>query len=499
VSLASSATASKSEASASVVRTGPRRSRTPRCAAEPPVRAEHGDGVVQLVQGRGLDLDLGVVAAAQLQFVGDVREQQQDAAQRVGLAHHPQGPAVRQGPAVVRRGLGGAVEVQLPGLPARIVDDLGQLALLAQPVQQFGVGRALVQPGRVDVEQLLEGDVVEGQPLGRAEDGHRVGEVVQGLVMGLDVTAQGVARLLGLGHVDGEGQDRSGQGAGPGQRLGDDPPGAAASAPGRPAEAFLTHADPARLGQQGLGAAVEDQPLVARLLQTRRIDLGQPGAVGPDQFARRVDHPGRGRRGVGQQAQARLDARTGCADRNSLSQATPPDSRPSTPSRRRRVDAHVAGFALFDQGADLARARRRGWRWPEPRRRRRRHPRAQGGAGRDHGLGRTQQTGHAAVGGQADAQVLEGRQGAVALGQGGGPFGLPGLDLGFARGQTTAQPPGPGADRQCQTRRACRRHKGDFGFRHQSSPADSMIHHSLRRRFAWDRLVKSASERGERP
>ena len=63
---------------------------------QPPVRAEHGDGVIELVEGRGLDLDLGIEPAAQLQLIRDIREQQQDPAQRMGLAHDPQRPAVGQ-------------------------------------------------------------------------------------------------------------------------------------------------------------------------------------------------------------------------------------------------------------------------------------------------------------------------------------------------------------------------------------------------------------------
>ena len=62
--------------------------------AQPSVRSEHGHSVVQLVQRRGLDLQLGVEAAAQLQLVGDVREDQQNAAQRVRLA--PEVPTVAE-------------------------------------------------------------------------------------------------------------------------------------------------------------------------------------------------------------------------------------------------------------------------------------------------------------------------------------------------------------------------------------------------------------------
>ena len=114
------------------------------------------------------------------------------------------------------------------------------------------MGRPFVQPGGVQVEQGLEGGVVKGQAFGGAEDGDRIGEVVQRLVVGVDVAAQGVAGLFGLRHLDGEG----GHGAA-GRRFGDDPPGPAMAAAGRPAEPFLTQPQPARLGDQGVGPAVE--------------------------------------------------------------------------------------------------------------------------------------------------------------------------------------------------------------------------------------------------
>ena len=268
---------------------------------QPPVRPEHRHRVVQLVQRRRLHLKLGVEPAPQAQLARDVRKQQQNPAQRMRLAHDPQRPAVWQRPAVVGGRLSRLVELQLADLPARIVDDLGQHPTLAQPVQQFGMGRPLVQPGRVEIEQGLERRVVEGQPTRRTEDGDGVREVVQGLVMGLDVTAQGVARLLGLGHVDGEDQDRP---AGPGQGLGHDLPRPAPPVPGGPAEAFLMRPDTRGLGRQLVGAPVETGLALARGLHRGTFDLGQPGPIGPDQTPVVIHHPGRRRRGVGDQSGA---------------------------------------------------------------------------------------------------------------------------------------------------------------------------------------------------
>ena len=131
--------------------------------AQAAVRPEHGHSVIQLVQRRGLDLQLGIEAAAQGQLTGNVGEDQQDSAQRVRLSHDPEGPSVRQGPAVVRGRFGRAVKLQLPGLPSGVVDDLGQHAALAQPVKEFAVRRPFVQPGGVEGEQGLEGGVVKGE------------------------------------------------------------------------------------------------------------------------------------------------------------------------------------------------------------------------------------------------------------------------------------------------------------------------------------------------
>ncbi|MNX67490.1 hypothetical protein D3C86_986250 [compost metagenome] len=376
------------------------------------------------------------------------------------LAHHAQGPAVGQGPAVVGRSRGRAVEFQLVRLPSGIVDDLGQLALLAQAIQQFGVGRTFVQPGRVDGEQGLEGGVVEGQPLGRAEDGHGVGQVVQGLVMGFDVTAQGVARLLGLGHVDGEGDDGA---ASARQRLGQDAPGLATAVRRHPAEALLSGVQARGLGHHGVGAAIKAQARLARLGQGLGAGLGQPGAVGPDQLPGPVDHPGRGRRGLGQGAQTRVRRCLGAAQ---LRQAQPGRAAERTPLDR---PGAVGGFqqglerlAALDQPLHLSRVgfvqrpddglgRRRAF-----------------ATGREHrqGLGRAEHRLGRALGRQGQPHVVEHVQGAFAGGGVGAFARQPSLDLGLARPQPLAQPPGPGADRQRQTRCTRSGHIGDVGLGH---------------------------------
>ena len=91
---------------------------------QPPVGAEDRHRVVQLVQGRLLHLHQRVVLGAQLQLAGDVGEDDQQAAERVRLAHHPQGASVRQGPGLVRRRFKPLVECQLASLEPGVVGGL---------------------------------------------------------------------------------------------------------------------------------------------------------------------------------------------------------------------------------------------------------------------------------------------------------------------------------------------------------------------------------------
>ncbi len=333
------------------------------------------------------------------------------------------------------------------------------------------MGRALIQPGGVDVEQRLEGGVVEGQPLGRAEDGHGVGQMVQRLVMGLDMATQGVARLFGLGHVEGEGQN----GPGPAlDRLGDNPPGAAPSATGRPAEAVLMPVGPAGLGDNGVGATVEAQSLFARLFDAVGLHLGQPGLVGPGQPTGCVGDPGRRRIGIRQQAQTALGGR-----------ADQPEPRQPQPGRACRGPAldrpgpagpfqhGVKGLTLVDQGI-------------QPRSRR--PPR---GVQHDQagvtgvvfvaaeftgqgcpGLGRSQPPG-LSIGRQGQPHILKGRQCPVAIGQINQSRRQGRLRHLIARSQPPTQPRGPGAEGQGQPRGTRGRDIGDVGLGHGvvSAPA----------------------------
>ncbi|MNS74524.1 hypothetical protein D3C72_1080020 [compost metagenome] len=88
--------------------------------------------------------------------------------------------------------------------------------------------------------------------------------------------------------------------------------------------------------------------------------------------------------------------------------------------------------------------------------------------GREHrqGLGRAEHRLGRAFGRQGQPHVVEDVEGALAGGGVGAFARQPGLDLSLARAQTLAQPPGPGADRQRQTRCARSGHIGDVGLGH---------------------------------
>ncbi|MNC49325.1 hypothetical protein D3C75_984960 [compost metagenome] len=87
---------------------------------------------------------------------------------------------------------------------------------------------------------------------------------------------------------------------------------------------------------------------------------------------------------------------------------------------------------------------------------------------RKHGqsLGRAEHRLGRALGRQSQPHVVEDVERAFAGGGVGAFTGQPGLDLGLARAQTLAQPPGPGADRQRQPCRARGGHIGDVGLGH---------------------------------
>ena len=61
---------------------------------QPPLRAEHRHGIVQLVERGLLHLNLSVVLRLEPKLAGDVAKQEYQTAKRVRLTHHAQGAAI---------------------------------------------------------------------------------------------------------------------------------------------------------------------------------------------------------------------------------------------------------------------------------------------------------------------------------------------------------------------------------------------------------------------
>ncbi len=86
--------------------------------------------------------------------------------------------------------------------PASEVGLFGKLAFRSQLVQNFAVGRALIEIGRIEVPDLAIGGVVEGEPLAAIEDGDRRRQLVEDAPIGFDVALGLLTQRLGLGNVE---------------------------------------------------------------------------------------------------------------------------------------------------------------------------------------------------------------------------------------------------------------------------------------------------------
>ncbi len=248
------------------------------------------------------------------------------------------------------------------------------------------------------------------------------------------------------------------------------------AAAGRPAEPFLTQPQPARLGDQGVGPAVERQALVQHLIHRLGAELAQPGAVGPGQSSGAVHDPGRNRRGVAQQRQAalgRIGSGQDHAGRRRQAQPGDPAGDPAFDAPRldvAEVDQALERLSGLDQGLDRNRMAQ-----PQPRQyglarlalvHARPHGGVRGGQSGDQ-FGRADgRTARLAFGRQGQADVVEGAQHAVVAAQ----IGLGGVTVPLGGGgggaQTRAQPQGPGADTQSQSGCACSGDIGDVGLGH---------------------------------
>ena len=141
---------------------------------------------------------------------------------------------------------------------------------------------------------------MEGEAAVGGEDGHGVGEAVERIVVGGDGALQGLAGVLRLGDVESEG-------AGPATLQGPrvHQKGAAATVHRHPAQGLAAAACAGGLGGGGLGAAVETEGAVLRLLQAGGVDGGEPSVVRPGGPPVALRQPDRRRQGVEEGGEAR--------------------------------------------------------------------------------------------------------------------------------------------------------------------------------------------------
>ena len=98
------------------------------------IAAEHRDRFSQIVERLVLDPRQPVIAACEIEALGDIVEQIGDAAFEVRRGDDADGAAVGQEPGVVLR-LHGAVGLVQLGLPGPEIGLFGQFARRAQPVE----------------------------------------------------------------------------------------------------------------------------------------------------------------------------------------------------------------------------------------------------------------------------------------------------------------------------------------------------------------------------
>ena len=197
---------------------------------QPAVAAEHRHRLGQIVEGFALHADQSIEAALEIEPLGDVVEQINHAAFRIGRRHHPQGAAVRQMPLVLLR-LDRPIGFVQRGLPLAEILIVGKLAGGAQSIEHRGIGRPLIEEAGVEIPQRPIGGIVEAQLLVGAEDRDAGRELIERAPVRLDHALELGAHQLRLGRVDGD------AGAAAGGRHGDhvEAPAAAGRHRGQPA------------------------------------------------------------------------------------------------------------------------------------------------------------------------------------------------------------------------------------------------------------------------
>ena len=167
------------------------------------IAAEHGDRFSEIVERLMLDPGQPVVAACEIEALGDIVEQIGDAAFEVRRGDDADGAAVGQEPAVILR-LDGAVGFVQLGLPDPEVGLFGQFARRAQPVEHARIVGIGIEEGLIEAPQPPIGFVVEGKPPLAVEHRNPRRQLVQGAAMGFRHPLHRLAQCGRLAGVDGD-------------------------------------------------------------------------------------------------------------------------------------------------------------------------------------------------------------------------------------------------------------------------------------------------------
>ncbi len=168
---------------------------------EASVAAEHGDAFLQRIEGFALHANGRVELRLEMEPLGHVVEEVSDAPLRIGIDDDAKRAPIWQIPGLLLRlqRLVGGEEARLPGAEIGL---LGQQARRPQPVQNFGIGRPLLEPGLLEAPKLAIGRIVENEALRTIEDDDRGRELIEGARMRLHLARQRIARRLDFGYVD---------------------------------------------------------------------------------------------------------------------------------------------------------------------------------------------------------------------------------------------------------------------------------------------------------
>ena len=157
---------------------------------EPAVGAEHRDAFGEVVEGLALDVDQRVVAALEVEPLGDVLVDPGHPALRVGIGDDAERLAVGQVPALfpgLDRPVGGE-QLGPPRLGSRACS--GSCARRAAGRARRCSSGCEFEEGGVEAEQAAIGGVVRLEPPVRPEDGDRRGELVEGAGVEVDLAAE---------------------------------------------------------------------------------------------------------------------------------------------------------------------------------------------------------------------------------------------------------------------------------------------------------------------